>query len=200
MKSKSLSGIGVAGAVIALLVAALAAGAAEDKLEIGQKVPGFELPGVDGKTYKLADLLKGHKAVVVIWIATRCPVSRDYDKRMATLSAQYAEKRIAFIGVNSNNIEPFDEVKAHAEKAGFTFPVVKDDQNKVADQWHAKVTPEAFVVTPDGILRYHGAIDDSQNPDEVKKHYLKNAIEAVLAGEAPDPAETKAFGCTVKRV
>ncbi len=187
-------------ALAVLVLAATGAGAAGNKLEIGQKVPNFTLPGVDGKTYSLADLLKGRKALIVIWIATRCPVSKAYDERMAALGKEFAAKGVGFVGINSNKQEPFDEVKRHAQAAGFTFPVLKDEGNKVADQWHAQVTPEAFLVTPDGILRYHGAIDDSKDPAKVTKHYLRDAITAVLAGKTPDPAETKAFGCTVKRV
>jgi len=81
---------------------------------------------------------------------------------------------------------------------GFTFPVYKDSGN-VACLFNAQVTPETYVIDKQGIIRYHGAIDDAQNEARVKKQSLRAALDEILAGKAVAVAETKAFGCTVKR-
>jgi peroxiredoxin len=185
----------------AVLVLASASAPAAD-LKIGAKAPGFTLPSAaDGKSVSLEDLLAKHKAVAVIFVATQCPVSNAYNDRMAALGKEYAGKGVAVVGINSNKTEPTAEVAAHAKAHGFTFPVVKDDANKVADAYGATHTPEVFVISPKGDLLYHGRIDESQNdPKNVRSPDLRNALESILAGKPVPATETKAFGCSIKRV
>lgn len=180
----------------------LPAAAPAADLAIGAPVPDFALPSAaDGKTVALKDLLARNKAVAVIFVATKCPISNDYNGRMASLGKEYAAKGIAVVGINSNKTEPAAEVAAHAKEHGFTFPVVKDDANRVADAYGAQKTPEVYVVSPKGDLLYHGRIDESrEDPKNVKSPDLRNALEAILAGKPVPAPVTKAFGCTIKRV
>lgn len=190
-------------ALVVLSAASLAAPAARAAvLKIGAPAPDFTLPAAsDGKAVALKDLLAKSKAVAVIFVATKCPVSNAYNDRMAALGKEYAAKGIAVVGINSNKTEPAAEVKEHAEKHGFTFPVLKDGGNKIADAYGAAKTPEVYVLSPKGDLLYHGRIDESQDdPKNVKSPDLRNALEAVLSGKPVPTAETKAFGCTIKRV
>jgi len=137
---------------------------------------------------------------VLMFIATQCPYSNAYNDRMRDMAAAYAKKGILFVGINSNKTESVEEAAAHARKHGFAFPVLKDTGNKVADLYDAKRTPEVFVIGKDGKLVYHGRIDDnSDDAAKVTSPDLKNALEAVLAGQPVARAETKAFGCTIKR-
>jgi len=168
--------------------------------EIGAAAPEFHVTTLDGSAVSLADAAKSHKAVVVMFIATKCPYSNAYNDRMRDLAASYSKQGVYFLGINSNNTEPEAEVKSHAKDHGLVFPIAKDPGNKIADLYDAKRTPEVFVVTPDGKLRYHGRIDDnSEDAAKVTSPDLKNALDALLAGRALAKAETKAFGCTIKR-
>jgi peroxiredoxin len=190
-------------AVSLSLAAALAPSSARAAdLKIGAPAPDFNLPAAaDGSAVALKDLLAKNKAVAVIFIATKCPVSNAYNGRMAQLGKEYAAKGIAVVGINSNKAELAPEVSAHAKEHGFTFAVVKDAGNKVADAYGASHTPEVFVVSPKGDLVYHGRIDESQDdPKGVKSPDLRNALDAVLAGRPIPAPETKAFGCSIKRV
>ena len=190
-------------ALVVLSAASLAAPAARAAdLKIGAPAPDFTLPAAsDGKAVALKDLLAKSKAVAVVFIATKCPVSNAYNTRMAALGKEYAAKGVLLVGVNSNKTEPAAEVKEHAEKHGFTFPVLKDDGNKIADAYGAAKTPEVYVLSPKGDLLYHGRIDESQDDARnVRSPDLRNALEAVLSGKPVPTAETKAFGCTIKRV
>ncbi len=169
--------------------------------EVGAPAPQFTLTTVEGKSFSLAEAAKSHKAVVVMFIATKCPYSNAYNDRMRDMAAAYEKQGILFAGINSNKSEPADEVIAHAKKHGFAFPIMKDPDNKVADLYDAKHTPEIFVVDPDGKLRYHGRIDENyEDAAKVTSPDLKNALDAMLAGRAIAKAETKAFGCSIKRV
>jgi len=137
---------------------------------------------------------------VVTFIATQCPVSNSYNRRMIDLYRDYTAKNVKFIFVNANRSEPADEVREHAKRVGFPFAVYKDPGNVVADRFDAQATPESYVIDNTGVLRYHGAIDDNMNESQVHTRRLRAALDALLAGQPVPSAETKAFGCTIKRV
>ena len=164
-----------------------------------QQTFDFTLKDYNGKTVSLADY-QGARAVVVIFIATRCPVSNAYNKRMADLDKEFKGKNVAFIGINANKAEDAAEVKEHALKNGLDFPILKDLNNVVADRYQASVTPEVYVLDKDRKLLYHGRIDDSRREDRVTSRDLYNALTEILSGKAVTLKETKAFGCTIKRV
>ncbi len=186
---------------LAAVLAFAAAGVAlADGPAIGAAAPNFQLTTVDGKTFSLADAEKANKAVVVMFIATKCPYSNAYNDRMRQMAADYSKKGILFVGVNSNSTEPEAEVKSHAAKNKWDFTLVKDPGNKVADMYDAKRTPEIYVVGSDGKLLYHGRIDENyEEPTKVTSPDLKNALDQILAGQPVAKTETKAFGCTIKR-
>ncbi len=162
-------------------------------------IKSFTLPDLDGKNVSLTDF-KSSKAIVLMFISTQCPVSNDYNGRLATLSNDYSGKGVTFLGINSNKAEDIGEIKEHGSKNGFKFTILKDKGNVVADQLAASFTPEIYVLSPDLKLLYHGRIDDKRRIDEVTSSDLKNALDEILAGKPVAVAKTKAFGCTIKRV
>ena len=163
------------------------------------KAENFTLKDYSGKSHSLSDY-KDSTAVVVMFIATQCPVSNDYNNRMAALYKDYTEKGIAFLAINSNKQESVEEISTHSQKNGFQFPVLKDPDNVIADKFNAQVTPEIFVMNSNFEILYHGRIDDSQRESEIKSRDLRNALDEILAGKPVSKKETKAFGCTIKRV
>jgi peroxiredoxin len=166
---------------------------------IGAIVPDFKLPDADGKEHSLASL-KGKAGTVIIFIATQCPVSNGYNERMQKLAEDYAAKGVNVVGINSNVKELAAEVKQHAADKGLKFAILKDTGNVVADRFNAQATPEAYLLDASGKLVYHGAIDNSRNGDSITSSYLRDAIDATLAGKPDETAEDKAFGCSIKRV
>jgi peroxiredoxin len=120
---------------------------------------------------------------------------------MRDMAIAYEKQGVLFVGINSNKSEPAEEVGAHGKQHGFTFPLMKDPGNKVADLYNASHTPEVFVVDGAGKLRYHGRIDENyEDPARVTSPDLKNALDAMIANKPIVRAETKAFGCSIKRV
>ena len=186
--------------LLALGLAAPAQDAAGPK--IGAAAPDFTLPpAAGGAPVALKELLGKSKAVVVVFDATKCPYAKGYKERVGAMGKEYAGKGVTFVTVNSNKTEPAAEVAEDAKAHGFSFPVLKDEGNKVADLYGAKKTPEVYVLSPAGTLLYHGRIDETHDdPKNVKSPDLRNALEAILAGKPVPAAETKAFGCTIKRV
>lgn len=165
-----------------------------------EKVENFSLNDYNGKKVQLSDF-KDSKAVVLIFISTQCPVSNAYNERMAALYNDYKEKKIAVVGINSNKAETPDEIKEHAAEHSFGFPILKDVNNVIADKLEANHTPEIYIVHPTTLtVLYHGRIDDSQRIAKVKTNDLRAALDEIVAGKEITVKETKAFGCTIKRV
>ncbi|HZS04383.1 MAG TPA: redoxin domain-containing protein [Blastocatellia bacterium] len=178
-----------------LLMAGRAGSAA---LPIGQPAPDFTLKDLSGKTYSLKDY-RG-KVVVVGFFSTECPIVNAYHERIRALAADYQKRGVVLLGIYPNSVESAEMIRATANRQKFTFPVLRDDGNKVADLYGANSTPEMFVIDGEGKLRYHGRIDNSPELARVKRHDLREALDESLAGRPVSVAETRAFGCAIKRV
>lgn len=164
------------------------------------KVENFTLPDYNGVKHSLSDY-KDSKAIVVMFIATQCPVSNSYNERMVSLYNDYTPKHVMFIGINSNKQESAEEVKQHAQEHGFKFTILKDTNNVIADKFDAQVTPEIYVIDPSTFkILYHGRIDNAMRESKVTSHDLRSALDEILSGKPIAVTETKAFGCTIKRV
>lgn len=165
----------------------------------GDRAPAFTLQDLDGRKHSLQQYLT-QECTVIMFIATQCPISNDYNDRMVDLHNRYGEKSVTFLGINSNRQESLEEVHEHATKYGLAFAILKDHNNVVADAYGAQVTPEVFVVDSEGIVRYHGRIDDSRDPDDILRHDLVVALDELLAGRKITTSTTRAFGCAIKKV
>ena len=204
---------------IALLisVAALAAAASADTstgdpkattAALDQKAPDFSLTGIDGKTYRLSEF-KG-KYVVLEWNNLDCPFVKKYygGGTMQALQKQYVEKGVVWLTICSSApgkqgfYEP-DQLKAMAaeRKLGSTA-YLRDVDGAVGHAYGAKTTPHMFVISPEGVLIYAGAIDDkpSTNPDDLKDatNYVQTSLNEAMAGQAIAVKSTASYGCSVK--
>ena len=165
---------------------------------IGAMIDDFKLPDADGAEHSLKSL-SGKNGAVVLFIATKCPVSNAYNDRMEKLAQDYKAKGVNVIGINSNVSEPSSEVKSHAAEKHLTFAILKDDGNKIADRLGATRTPEAYVIDASGKLVYHGRIDNSQKLEGITANDLREALDELLAGKPITKTGGAAFGCTIKR-
>ncbi len=143
-------------------------------------------------------------AVVLVFTGTSCPVGDLYLPRLMEIAERYKDRGVAFIAVNSNASESVEDVAAHARSAAIVFPVLKDPANKLADQLLAQRTCETLVI--DGRSRqllYQGAIDDQyalgSRKDQPTRHYLTEALDALLTGRTVSVATTPVVGCPIER-
>jgi thiol-disulfide isomerase/thioredoxin len=177
--------------LVASLGFAVAASAAAqgDAAKIGAQVVEFERNDSTGKPVKLSDLLKSSTAVVVDFWSTRCPVSKKYEPTIKKLAADYTPKGVTFVAIDSNYNEPADEVQQTRGERSVPYPVLMDlKEGSLATYFGASHTPEAYVITSAGVLAYHGNLDE-----------IAPALDAVLSGKLVQKAETRAFGCSIKR-
>ncbi|MBY0504853.1 MAG: redoxin domain-containing protein [Bryobacteraceae bacterium] len=179
-----------------LLVAAASLFAQEFK--VGGKVADFSFNDPIGRPVKFSSV-RGD-VTVVMFISVLCPISNDYNERIVALYNDYSAKGVKFVFLNANVNESPTQVMDHAKQAGFPFPVHRDAGNVVADRFGAQVTPESYVIDKANTMLYHGAIDDARNPARVTVKGLRAALDAALAGTPVQATETRAFGCTIKRV
>ena len=176
-------------AACALALVSVAAASAGPAPRVGDKAPAFALKTVDkGDVRALGDLTadKHSQAVAVVFLSCRCPYVAQARQPLAELAQQWQGK-VTFVGINSNQNEGVDDIKADAA-LNFPFPMLRDEGSKIADAYAAERTPEVFVVDPHGVIRYHGGVAD-----------LGPALRELTAGKAISKAESRAFGCTIKR-
>ena len=199
--------------VMMLLLAGAGWGYEPNTLEVGTTAPDFELPGVDGRNYRLADFV-GAEVLVVIFTCNHCPTAQAYEERIKKLTADYKDKGVAVVCISSNDPcalrldemawsdvgDSFEDMKFRAKDRGFNFPYLYDgDSQEVAKKYGPVTTPHTFIFDKERKLRYVGRIDSSEwreKPAAVQD--ARNAIDALLAGKEVAVAKTKTFGCSIK--
>jgi peroxiredoxin len=184
----------------AFAVAVLAVSAQAAPLKVGSPAPNFSgLESADGKSVSLADF-KDKDVLVVTITCNHCPVAIAYQDRLIDLAKTYGpDSKVGIVAINVNNAEEdkLDKMKERAKEKGFRFPYAYDPSQKIARDLGASVTPEFFVFNKERKLVYSGAMDDSMNADKVTKHYVTDAVDAALKGEAPAVSTSKARGCGI---
>ncbi len=171
-------------------------------LTLGTEAPAFQLPGVDGRTHALDDYADA-EALALVQSCNHCPYVQAWEGRMKDIQRDYADRGFRLVAVSSNDADrypadSFAEMRARAEREGFNFDYLYDEDQSVAREYGPSRTPEVFLFDRERRLVYHGAIDDSRDDRAVGTRYLRDALEAVLAGEDAPVADTPPVGCTVK--
>lgn len=180
---------------------------AQNGYEVGDVASDFELKNVDGSMISMADY-EDAKGFAVIFTCNHCPYAQAWEQRIIDLHKKYAPKGYPVIAINPNDPElqpedSFEAMQERAEEKDYPFPYIFDAEQTVYKKYGATRTPHVFLLDKksDGKLKvaYIGAIDDNyKNAEKVKKPFLANAIDALIKGNKPDPAFTKAIGCSIK--
>jgi len=161
-----------------------------------QAAPVFSLPALDGKIYRLEDWL-GQVVILNFWSA-ECPWAERGDQELLSYLTAWGEA-VKWVTIASNANEADDLLVNVSTRRGLPL-VLRDARQKVADLYQAQTTPHLFVIDTRGILRYQGGLDDVTFRQRTPtRPYLRQAVEAVLAGKEPDPAQTPPYGCTIVR-
>jgi peroxiredoxin len=173
---------------------------AAEPFAVGDRAPAFEnLEGTDDERHSLKDF-DDAKAVVIAFICNHCPVAVAYEDRLNALQKDYADKGVRLVAINVNNLEAdkLPAMKKRAEEKGFQFPYLYDPSQQVGRDYGAIVTPHVFLLDSERRLAYVGPIDDSQDEANVTTQYLRDAIDATLAGQQPETTNVTPFGCSIK--
>jgi Redoxin len=171
-------------------------------LEIGSLAPPLELPDTDGELTTLP--FPGEAtATVVAWTCNHCPYALAWHDRLMDVARDYADRGVRFLHVNSNDSErkPADSFEAMRERVAaeeWATPYLHDSSQDAARTWGPRTTPDVFVLDSDLRLRYRGAPDADHSDPSQGAGWLRSALDALLAGGTPDPAQTEPVGCSIK--
>ena len=165
--------------------------------KIDQPVKDFRLRDLmqDEPTYVTLSQFRDKKTVVLVSVQSRCPITWKYIGRIGKLFQDYHKKDVAFLIIRSSLTDSEDRIRRYAEDKNLDMPLLYDEGNRVADYFGTQGTPYFYVIDKQGVLRYEGICDNNQvpkrvdlKPETVTSHYVRDAIEAVLAGK---PVKTK---------
>jgi|APIni6443716594_1056825.scaffolds.fasta_scaffold07155_3 thiol-disulfide isomerase/thioredoxin len=181
-------------------------------LESGSKAPDFNLLGVDGHKYTLKDF-DNARVLVVVFSCNHCPTAQAYEDRIISIANDYKPEGVEIVMISPNSVkalnyselgysdmgDSFEEMIQRAADKKFPFPYLFDgDDQKSAMAYGPAATPHCFVFDKSRTLKYAGRVDGSEKPGSGKGEDLRNAIDAVLAGQQVKNPVTKVFGCSIK--
>ena len=168
-------------------------------IAIGDKGPSFTLPDTTG-----ADVAFPDGATVVVFTCNHCPYALAWHDRLLAVARDYADRGVRMLLVNPNDSEryprdSFDAMRERVDREGpWPAPYLHDATQEIARVYEAKTTPDVFVIDADGRLRYRGAPDADHGDESLDAAWLRGALDAVLTGSEPEPAETTPVGCSIK--
>ncbi|XBQ14910.1 MAG: redoxin domain-containing protein [Oceanicaulis sp.] len=188
-----------------LTLAAFAAEARADAIP-GQPAPAFTGQTANGQEISLSDF--AGQTVVLEWTNHGCPyVQRHYQGNMQALQTRAADEGTVWIQVISSapgeqgHVEGPDALRINAERGSAPAWTILDPDGVIGRAYDARTTPHMYVIDGEGVLQYAGGIDDQPRPrdgDPEATPFVAMALDAVAAGETPDPAATAPYGCSVK--
>ena len=185
----------------------------ENTLEIGDLAPStsYSMMSIDGSQVSITDI-NGENGALVIFTCNSCPfvvgrgeTTEGWEKRYNGIIELASENGFGTLLVNSNaarrdDSDSFVKMKSRAMEMEYLAPYVLDEESKLANNFGARTTPHVFLFNSDLELIYKGSIDDSvDSAEEVKEHFLKDAITRSAEGKRIKTKSTKAVGCSIKR-
>jgi peroxiredoxin len=165
---------------------------------VGTDAPTFTLPDTDGFEHSPG----GAPATLVVFTCNHCPYALAWHERLAAVARDYSDVKV--LAINSNDAEryPRDSYPAMRERVaadgGWPMPYLHDESQEVARAFDAKTTPDCFVIDAGGRIAYRGAPDADHQDPALNAAWLREALDAVLAGSEPERAETEPVGCSIK--
>lgn len=168
-------------------------------IAIGQQAAHFQLPDTEGESHSP----DGNPATVVVFTCNHCPYALAWHDRIMEAARDYERRGVRFLVINSNDADryPRDSLEAMKRRVAqeqWPVPYLHDSSQEVASAYGAKTTPDIFVLDGERRLRYRGAPDSDYDDPSQNAAWLRGALDAVLEGRGPDPAETKPVGCSIK--
>ena len=172
----------------------------------GDSASDFKLKNVDNKLVSLSDYPDA-LGFIVVFTCNGCPYAKAYEDRIIALDKEFKDKGYPVIAINPNSPEAkpadsFEKMKERSAEKGFTFPYLVDETQDVYKTYGATVTPHVFILnkeSKDLKVAYIGTIDNNyKDAGSADKHYVRDAVNSLLAGKSPSEKLTKAIGCGIK--
>lgn len=174
-------------------------------IALGTLAPEFELLDVISGKYLTFQQLASPTATVVMFICNHCPFVIHVNQQLVQLANDYKTQNIAFIAINSNDVEQYpddspENMKLRALELNYPFPYLFDATQNVAKAYDAACTPDFFVFDNNKKLVYRGQLDDSRpgNDIPVTGKDLRGAFDALINGHDITSDQKPSVGCNIK--
>jgi peroxiredoxin len=167
---------------------------------IGEPAPTFTLPDTEGVLHEPG----GAPATVIVFTCNHCPYALAWHERILAVARDYADRGVRVLAINPNDAERYprdspEAMRARVHRGEFEgVPYLRDESQEVARAYDAKTTPDVFVLDANGLLRYRGAPDADYEDPAREAAFLRSALDALLDGGEPQPAQTQPVGCSIK--
>jgi peroxiredoxin len=165
---------------------------------VGTEAPTFALPDTDGVEHSPGDA----PATLVVFTCNHCPYALAWHDRILAVARDYSDVKVLAISSNDAERYPADSYEAMQQRVnadgGWPMPYLYDESQDVARAYGAQTTPDCFLIDAEGRVVYRGAPDADYEDPSQNAAWLREAIDAVLAGSAPATAETTPVGCSIK--
>ncbi|HEY2282804.1 MAG TPA: thioredoxin family protein [Solirubrobacteraceae bacterium] len=167
---------------------------------IGEPAPTFALPDTEGAEHAPGDA----PASVVVFTCNHCPYALAWHDRILALAHDYADRGVRVLAINPNDAiryprDSFEAMRARVQRGELEgVPYLRDESQEVAHAYDAETTPDVFVLDAAGLLRYRGAPDADYEDPSQRASFLRDALDAILAGRDPELAQTPPVGCSIK--
>ena len=176
-------------------------------IKIGEQIPMQQTETFDTneKSRTLNGNLKNN-GLLVVFTSNSCPFVVMWEDRYKLLEVKCRNSNIGMVYINSNQAkrngdDSVEKMKNHSKEMGYTFPYLIDKNSEIANAFGAKTTPHIFLFNNEKTLIYKGAIDDNyKSAKDATENYLLDALENVSNQQSISIKETKAVGCSIKRV
>jgi peroxiredoxin len=170
-------------------------------VSIGAQAPDFDLSDTNGESWSAADT--SAPATVVVFTCNHCPYALAWHDRIADVARDYSGRGVRVLAINANDADRYprdslDAMRQRVAREDWPMPYLHDGTQEVARAYGAKVTPDVFVLDAERRVRYRGAPDSDYDDPNAGAAWLREALDAVLAGREPTRAETKPVGCSIK--
>jgi peroxiredoxin len=165
---------------------------------VGTEAPTFSLPDTDGVEHSPGDA----PATLVVFTCNHCPYALAWHDRIAAVARDYPNVKVLAVSSNDAVRYPRDSYEAMRDRVqadgGWPMPYLYDESQDVARAYGAQTTPDCFLIDSESRVVYRGAPDADHEDPSQNAAWLRDAIDAVLAGSAPANAETTPVGCSIK--
>jgi len=173
--------------------------------ELGAAAPAFELPDTASGRRLTFDDIAGTRATVLMFICNHCPFVKHILDGLVAFGRDCGGEEVGIAAISANDVttHPQDapgQMRTLAERAGFPFPYLYDEQQDIARACDAACTPDFFVFDADRRLAYRGRFDAATpgNGEPVTGRELRAAVDALVQGRPVDPDQHPSVGCNIK--
>ena len=172
--------------------------------DFGWKAPDFDLPGVDGKRYRLADV-KGPNGLLIMFICNHCPYVKAVRSRIVRDAKELLQQGIHCVAISANDAttfpeDSFEDMQRIAVEWDLPFPYLYDESQAVAKTYGAVCTPDFFGFNAQLELQYRGRLDESRKetaPENVRRDLFEAMLQVAKTGRGPAD-QIPSMGCSIK--